>query len=98
MGGQPLNAPVNRSCRPSGWSRLLAGRLDGGVFAFHAPFHGSMGGVKLNGPITGMVGNGSGYLMVGADGGIFNFSNRPFFGSLGGQSIPAPIVSVAATG
>ena len=31
---------------------------------------------KLNKPVTGMVPFGNGYLMVGEDGGIFNFSNQ----------------------
>jgi hypothetical protein len=45
-----------------------------------------------------MVRNGSGYLMVGEDGGIFNFSDKPFFGSLGGVPLPAPIVAVGVHG
>ena len=48
------------------------------------------------GPIVGMVAFGNGYLMVGADGGIFNFSTKPFYGSLGGHPPAVPIVSVAA--
>ena len=43
-----------------------------------------------------MVAYGDGYLMVAADGGVFNVSNRLFFGSLGGQTIPHPIVGIAA--
>ena len=39
---------------------------------------------------------GDGYLMVGTDGGIFNFSDREFFGSLGDRPPASPIVSVAA--
>jgi hypothetical protein len=50
----------------------------------------------LNKPIAGMVRYGDGYLMVGSDGGIFDFSNKPFLGSLAGKSLPAPIVSVAS--
>ena len=70
---------------------------DGGVFAFgDAPFRGSMGGVKLAKPVTGMVPYGNGYLMVGEDGGIFSFSNQPFAGSLGANPPAHPIVSVAA--
>ena len=44
-----------------------------------------MGATHLNKPITGMVRAGSGYLMVGEDGGIFDFSGDPnsFKGSLG---------------
>ena len=45
-----------------------------------------------------MVGFGVGYLMVGSDGGIFNFSNKPYFGSLGGNPPATPIVSVAVYG
>jgi hypothetical protein len=70
---------------------------DGGVFAFNAPFLGSTGGVHLNSPMVGMVRYGNGYLMVGSDGGIFDFSNHPFAGSLGSHPPAVPIVSVAAT-
>ena len=57
-----------------------------------------MGGKHLNRPIIGMVRYGNGYLMVGSDGGIFNFSNQPFLGSLGGKPPAAPIVGVATGG
>jgi glucose/arabinose dehydrogenase len=98
MGGRRLNAPV-QSLVPDGdgagyW--LVAS--DGGIFAFDAPFHGSMGSQRLNRPVTGMVRFGDAYLMVGEDGGIFNFSNQPFFGSLGSSPPSVPIVSVAAFG
>jgi len=43
-----------------------------------------------------MVRYGDGYLMVGADGGIFNFSTSPFAGSLGDKPPTAPVVAVAA--
>jgi hypothetical protein len=98
MGGQPLNAPV-QSLVPDGdgvgyW--LVAS--DGGVFAFHAAFQGSLGSVKLNQPITGMVRYGGGYLMVAKDGGVFDFSGDPkgFQGSLGSTPPATPVVSVAA--
>jgi hypothetical protein len=55
-----------------------------------------MGGKPLNAPVTGMVPNGKGYLMVGTDGGIFNFSDQPFQGSLGANPPPHPVVAVAA--
>jgi ligand-binding sensor domain-containing protein len=69
---------------------------DGGIFAFDAPFRGSMGAVKLNKPVTGMVRYGNGYLMVGEDGGIFSFSDKAFVGSLGANPPAKPITSVAA--
>jgi hypothetical protein len=67
---------------------------DGGVFTFgDAPFVGSIpglglapagtvGGKHLNAPIVGMVpsASGTGYLMVGSDGGVFAF-NANFSGS-----------------
>jgi calcineurin-like phosphoesterase family protein len=96
MGDHGLNAPV-RSLVPDGDGQgywMVAS--DGGIFAFDAPFRGSMGGVTLNRPITGMVRFGDGYLMVGEDGGIFNFSDKPFHGSLGESPPARPIVSVAA--
>jgi len=71
---------------------------DGGIFAFKAPFRGSLGGQRLNRPVSGMVPNGSGYLMVGEDGGIFNFSDRPFLGSLGANPPARPVVAVAVLG
>jgi len=82
---------------PDGVGYWLVG-TDGSVFGFRAPFHGSMGGTKLNKPIVGMVVFGNGYLMVGSDGGIFSFSNKPFYGSLGGNPPAIPIVAVAAYG
>ncbi len=96
MGNKKLNAPV-QSLVPDGdgagyW--LVAS--DGGIFAFDAAFRGSMGDRKLNKPVTGMVRFGDGYLMVGEDGGIFNFSPQPFAGSLGANPPPRPVVSVAA--
>ena len=96
MGNKRLNAPV-QSLVPDGdnigyW--LVAS--DGGIFAFDAPFRGSMGGAaRLNRPVTGMVRFGNGYLMVGEDGGIFNFSDRQFHGSLGDRPPARPVTSVA---
>jgi hypothetical protein len=66
--------------------------------AFDAPFRGSLGGQRLNRPVTGMVRLGNGYLMVGEDGGIFNFSDRQFHGSLGSTPPARPVVAVAALG
>jgi hypothetical protein len=56
-----------------------------------------MGAAHLNRPVVGMVASGNGYLMVGADGGIFDFSSTPggFQGSLGAHPPAAPVVSVA---
>lgn len=55
-----------------------------------------MGQTPLNRPVTGMVRFGNGYLMVGEDGGVFNFSDRQFHGSLGDSPPAKPIVAVAS--
>jgi hypothetical protein len=101
MGATHLNAPVRGLVPAADGSGYWLVASDGGVFAFDAPFRGSMGGTKLNAPVTGMVGYGDGYLMVGTDGGIFDFSDLAFAGSLvsastAGASTTTPIVSVAS--
>jgi surface antigen len=95
-GAMKLNQPiVGISPTPDNRGYWLVAS-DGGVFAFGAPFRGSMGHVRLNRPVNGLVAFGNGYLMVASDGGIFNFSNQPFFGSLAGRPLPAAIVGISA--
>jgi hypothetical protein len=98
MGGKPLNKPVQSLVPDSDGVGYWLVASDGGIFAFDAPFRGSMGGKPLNKPVTGMVRYADGYLMVGEDGGIFNFSSQQFLGSLGSTPPARPIVSVAALG
>jgi myo-inositol-hexaphosphate 3-phosphohydrolase len=95
MGGTKLNQPVQSLVPDTDGVGYWLVASDGGVFSFDAPFRGSLGSVKLNKPITGMVPFGNGYLMVGEDGGIFNFSDKPFHGSLGDTPPADPITSVA---
>ena len=63
-------------------------------------FNGSTGAVHLNQPIVGMAatGDGRGYWLVGADGGIFSFGDARFYGSTGAVHLNQPIVGMAATG
>jgi hypothetical protein len=96
MGGKKLNAPVQSLVPDSDGAGYWLVASDGGIFAFNAPFRGSMGDRRLAKPVTGMVPYGDGYMMVGEDGGIFNFSNKPFVGSLGNNPPTRPIVAVAA--
>jgi hypothetical protein len=69
---------------------------DGGLFAYHAAFHGSMGGSPLNAPVVGMAVDPAtgGYWEVASDGGIFSF-DAPFYGSMGGKPLNKPIVGMA---
>jgi hypothetical protein len=95
MGGRHLNAPVQSLVPDPDRSGYWLVASDGGVFAFDAPFRGSMGGTRLNAPVTGMVPFGNGYLMVATDGGAFDFSDQPFSGSLAGGGATQSIVAVA---
>jgi hypothetical protein len=72
------------------------GASDGGIFAFNAPFLGSMGATHLNQPIVGIaaVPDSGGYYEVASDGGIFSFG-ASFFGSMGGQHLNQPVVGIA---
>ena len=75
----------------------MVGR-DGGVFAFgDAPFHGSLGSVRLVAPDRRAWMSRrrrSGYVMLGADGGVFVFGAVPFFGF---ASRVAPVASPRST-
>jgi hypothetical protein len=95
MGATLLNAPVQSLVPDDDGEGYWLVASDGGIFAFKAPFRGSLGGQRLNRPVSGMVPFGDGYLMVGEDGGIFNFSDRPFLGSLGANPPARPVVAVA---
>ena len=61
-------------------------------------FRGSLASKHLNRPIVGAVRYGDGYLMIGADGGVFPFAHAPTYGGLGGFPIAAPVTSVAGIG
>jgi ribosomal protein L24E len=95
---QPGRSIVASVATPSGGSWAAAD--DGAVYTVgSAPFHGSMGGTRLNKPIVGMDGtpSGNGYWLVASDGGIFSFGDARFFGSTGGMRLNKPIVGMAAT-
>ncbi|HVX23203.1 MAG TPA: PE-PPE domain-containing protein [Acidimicrobiales bacterium] len=71
---------------------------DGEVYAFNAPFYGSMAGRPLNAPIVGMdpTPDRHGYWEVAADGGMFAFGDARFYGSMAGRPLNAPIVGMEA--
>jgi subtilisin family serine protease len=96
VAGGRVSAERALSGLPNGY-RFAAS--DGGVFSFGVPFHGSMGGQKLNKPIvTSMTtGDDGGYWLVASDGGVFSFGNAVFYGSTGGEKLNKPIVSSAAS-
>ncbi|GIU87713.1 MAG: hypothetical protein KatS3mg009_2228 [Acidimicrobiia bacterium] len=62
-------------------------------------FHGSLGGMRLNAPVTTIVATatGRGYHVFARDGGVFAFGDAVFRGSLGGIPLNGPIVDGART-
>lgn len=93
-----LNEPViGMAPDPDGEGYWLVA-ADGGIFAYSAPFAGSvpgaLPGVRLNEPIVAGVPYGSAYLLIGADGGVFAFGDRPFAGSLASAPPEVPIIAV----
>jgi hypothetical protein len=58
-----------------------------------------MGGQHLNAPIADadVTPTGKGYVMVGEDGGIFNFGDAEFEGSEGGTKLNGPVKSITLT-
>ena len=70
---------------------------DGGIFSFHVPFAGSVGGQRLNAPVVAEAGDpAGGYWEVASDGGIFAFGDATFDGSMGGHHLNSPIVGMVA--
>ena len=73
---------------------------DGGVFAYgDAVFAGSLGALRLTGPVVAMAPtpDGKGYWLVALDGGVFAFGDAPFFGSMGAAHLNEPIVGMSPT-
>jgi len=92
-GSRPLNAPiVGMAALPNGTGLYLVA-ADGGVFNFGSAhlygttytlgLTGLTGAHPLNSPIVGMAVDpeGTGYLLIAADGGVFNLGSAQFHGS-----------------
>jgi hypothetical protein len=85
-----LAGPVQDATPTRDGTGVYATGSDGGVFAYNAPFHGSLPGVLASIgrthpdlPVVGISADpdGTGYWLVAADGGVFSFA-APFRGSL----------------
>jgi len=84
---------------PDGKGYWLVG-ADGGVFAFgDAPFVGSLGAMKLEGPVVAMAPtpDGKGYWLAALDGGVFALGDATYYGSMGGTRLTQPVVGMAVT-
>jgi len=96
MGYSPPAAATVRGIASAGGRHRQRDRLRRRHLRLRGAVQGLDGFGPLARPVTGMVRYGAGYLMVGEDGGIFNFSTLAFAGSLGGHPPARPIVAVAA--
>ena len=76
---------------------LFTVTASGEVAAPEGRHAGDMTQFTLNGPVVGMEvdADGSGYWLIGEDGGVFAF-DAPFLGSMGGQVLNQPVVDMAA--
>ena len=73
---------------------------DGGVYAEgDAGFYGSLGNLRLAGPVVAIAAtpDGRGYWLAALDGGVFAFGDAGFYGSMGGRPLNRPIVGIAPT-
>jgi hypothetical protein len=78
---------------PAGASGPVTVHAIGGAPALGSP------STALNAPIVAMAAthNGTGYWLLGQDGGIFSYGSAAFYGSTGGIHLNQPVVGMAAT-
>jgi hypothetical protein len=78
---------------PAGASGPVTVHAIGGAPALGSPSK------ALNAPIVAMAAtrNGTGYWLLGQDGGIFSYGSAAFYGSTGGIRLNQPVVGMAAT-
>ncbi len=80
--------------RATGWPRPTVGSTPVG----NAGFYGSLGALRLQGPVVAMAAtpDGRGYWLAALDGGVFAFGDAGFYGSMGAVPLNQPIVGMAA--
>ena len=90
MGGVPLDKPIVAVAADPDGSGYWLVAADGGVFAFGAPFLGSLGGTPLSAPVVGLSPSpvGAGYYLLGADSAVYAFRNARYLGAPTRQGCP----------
>ncbi|MGO9875862.1 MAG: L,D-transpeptidase [Acidimicrobiia bacterium] len=78
---------------PAGAESAINVRGFGGAHALGAP------ATALNAPLVGIASDarGTGYWLLGQDGGIFSYGSARFYGSTGALHLNQPVVGIAAT-
>ncbi|MGH9081503.1 MAG: hypothetical protein ACRDYE_15765, partial [Acidimicrobiales bacterium] len=92
-----VGVAANPASSPGNQGYWLAA-ADGGVFAQgNAGFYGSLGALRLQGPVVGIAPtpDGQGYWLVALDGGVFSFGDADFYGSMGAVHLNQPVVGMA---
>ena len=94
---RPSNPPATPSAA-SGRGYWFLGK-DGGIFAFDAPFFGSLPGrnIKAQAIMMAATTSGQGYWVLGSDGGVFSFGDARFHGNMVGTKLAAPILKLIPT-
>jgi hypothetical protein len=102
--GMPFGNVSTVGVASAGGGGYWVATADGGVFAFGAPFYGSMGATPLNAPVVGIAAtpDHGGYWLAAADGGVYAFGDAAFYGSVPGvlppgASLNQPVVGVAGS-
>ena len=102
-GGDPPPNPCQRLDNPassaaSGRGYWVLGR-DGGIFAFDAPFLGSLpaAGIRAEVATLASTPTGQGYWVLGRDGGVFAFGDARFYGNMVGRPLASPIIRLEPT-
>ncbi len=102
--GMPLTDVAVVGVASAGGGGYWVAGADGGVFAYGAPFYGSLGATPLNAPIVGIAStpDHGGYWLAAADGGVYAFGDAAFYGSVPGvlppgASLNQPVVGIAAS-
>jgi hypothetical protein len=102
--GMPFGNVSAVGVASAGGGNYWIATADGGVFAYGAPFYGSMGATPLNAPIVGIAAtpDHGGYWLAAADGGVYAFGDAAFYGSVPGvlppgASLNQPVVGIASS-
>jgi hypothetical protein len=90
-GSMRLNAPVRSMTATANGSGYWMVASDGGIFAFHAPFEGSLPGVRGLQSLTGAANirvralpTNDGYYILAQDGTVYAFGHAKWYGSAPG--------------
>ena len=91
------NPPATPSAKSARGYWFLGG--DGGVFAFRAPFYGSLPGIGVSQRAISLSSSpsGNGYWMLADNAAVYAFGDARSYGSMAGRHLNAPIRTLVST-